>query len=306
MYQTILVPLDGTVFSERALPLATTIARATGSRLVLIRAAWAPQQPGMDAVESQQWAIREAQMYLESVAEGLKAQGAPVELSAPHALADVGILREIAVQRADLVVMASHRQPNRQHQIVGSIAQAVLSQSPVPTIVLRVEEHLHPSPRPHAPELIVPLDGSAFAETILPFAVDLAKALHWSLTLLRVLPVPGQPGFAPDRYLEEEAEAVSYLTDVAASLRKEGVRVKTEVKAGPPARTILEQCHLHDASMIAMATHGRTGVHELAFGSVTLAVLRESERPLLLIHPPRETAVQPATQAGLAELVPSR
>lgn len=306
MYQTILVPLDGTVFSERALPLASTIARATGSRLVLMRAAWAPQQPGMDTLESQQWAIREAHMYLESVAQGLKAQDLPVELSAPHALADVAILREIAVQGADLVVMASHRQPNRQHEIVGSIAQSVLSSSPVPVIVLRVEEHVHPSPRPHAPEILVPLDGSAFAETVLPFAVDLAQALHWSLTLLRVLPEPGQPGFVPERYLDEEAEAVSYLVNTASSLRKKGVKVRTDAKAGPPARTILEQCHLHDASMIAMATHGRTGQRQLAFGSVTLAVLRESDRPLLLIHPSEETPAQRTTEPGLAELMPSR
>ncbi len=305
MYQTILVPLDGTVFSERGLPLATTIAHATGARLVLMRAAWSPQQPGMDSLESQQWAVREAHMYLESVAQDLKTQGLTVELSAPHALADVGILREIVAQRADLVVMVSHRQPNRQHQIVGSIAQAVLSHSPVPVIALRVEEHLYPSPRPHAPEMIVPLDGSAFAETILPFALDLGRALHWSLTLLRVLPEPGQPGFVPDRYLEDEAEAVSYLADVAAGLRKEGVRVRTEVKCGPPGRTILEQCHLHDASLIAMATHGRTGVTAAAFGSVTLAVLRESERPLLLIHPVAEAAAPPAVQPELAELVPS-
>ena len=305
MYQTILVPLDGTVFSERALPLASTIARATGGRLVLMRAAWAPQQPGLDSQESQQWAIREAHMYLESVAQGLKEQGLAVELSAPHALADVGILREIAVHRADLVVMTSHRQANRQHEIVGSIAQAVLSNSPVPVIALRVEEHLHPSPRPHAPEILVTLDGSAFAETILPFALELARALHWSLTLLRVLPDPGQPGFAPDRYLEGEAEAVSYLTDVAATLRKGGVRVRTEVKCGPPARTILEQCHLHDASLIAIATHGRSGARAQPFGSVALAVLRESERPLLLIHPPQEAPAPRVTEPGLAELVPS-
>lgn len=309
MYRTILVPLDGTIFSERAIPLASTIARATDGRLILVRAAWAPDRPGLDPLESQQWAVREARTYLENVARELMAQGLRVETDVPFALADVGILREIAVRHADLVVMSSHRKPTRQHQIYGSVAEAILARSPAPVVVIRTEEHVHVSPKPASPELIVPLDGSTFAESALPFAVELAKALRWSITLMQAITEPTLRGMTANAYLEEEAEAVSYLAGIASRLRREGVQVKTAVKAGPAPQAILDVCQRQDASMIVMASHGRTGVREMMFGSVTMEIMRHTDTPLFLVRPMGLTERRPVKEEPereLAGLVPSR
>lgn len=286
MYRTILVPLDGSIFSERALPLATTLARATDATLVLVRAAWMPSTPALDPIDAQLRAVRESRAYLEAVADEVRAQGFKVESDVPFALADVGILREIERRQADLVVMASHRKPTPEQKVYGSVAQALLAKSPVPVVVMRVDETLaHPEVRSGGPEVLVPVDGSAFAEAALPYAAEAARALGWTLTLLRVLPDPNQPGIKPESYLEEEARAVSYLVQLAAPLRQMGLKVQTEIKTGPTSPTILAESEARHTGLIAMATHGRTGVQEMLFGSVTRDMLRNSQLPLLLVRP---------------------
>ena len=313
MYRRILVPLDGSIFSERALPLATTIARATDATIELVRAAWIPSLPALDPIDAQVRAVREARVYLEAVADELRAQGLKAEVSVPFALADAGILREIERSRADIVVMASHRKPTPEQKVYGSVAQAVLVKSPVPVIVMRVDETIaHAETRAGGPEILVPVDGSSFAEAAVPFAAQLAHALGWTLVLLRVLPDPTQSGIKPATYLEEEARAVSYLVELATPLRHTGLKIQTEIKTGPTSPTILRESETRHTGLIAMATHGLSGVQEMLFGSVTMDVLRNTQLPLMLVRPTQQ-AVRPsqATNLGikaedLADSIPSR
>ena len=313
MYRRILVPLDGSIFSERALPLATTIARATNASIELVRAAWMPSMPALDPIDAQVRAVREARSYLEAVADELRAQGFNAEVSVPFALADAGILREVERRQADIVVMASHRKPTPEQKVYGSVAQAVLAKSPVPVIVMRVDETIaHPEVKTGGPEILVPVDGSSFAEAAVPLAAELARALGWALILLRVLPDPHQSGVKPTMYLEEEARAVSYLVELATPLRQTGLKVQTEIRTGPTSPTILRESETRHTGLIAMATHGLSGVQEMLFGSVTRDVLRNTQLPLLLVRPAQMPAPPPqATQLGmkaedLVDNIPSR
>ncbi len=313
MYRKILVPLDGSIFSERALPLATTIARATDGTIELVRAAWMPSLPAQDPIDAQVRAVREARAYLEAVGDELRAQGLDAELSVPFALADAGILREIGRRQADVVIMASHRKPTPEQKVYGSVAQAVLAKSPVPVIVMRVDEAIaRPETKTGGPEILVPLDGSSFAEAAVPFAADLARALGWTLVLLRVLPDPNQSGIKPATYLEEEARAVSYLVELATPLRHTGLKVQTEIKTGSTSPTILRESETRHTGLIAMATHGLSGVQEMLFGSVTMDVLRNTQLPLMLVRPP-QMPPRPARAADLgmkaedlADSIPNR
>jgi nucleotide-binding universal stress UspA family protein len=148
---------------------------------------------------------------------------------------------------------------------------------------------------------IVPLDGSAVAETILPVLVDMAAPLDLEIVLLRVVqPTPPVVMEASRHVLIDDAatrqaEALDYLAPLAADLRDRGVRTLTRVRRGQPADEILAAQREEQADLIAMSTHGRSGLGRLVFGSVAEDVLRRASVPVLLL---RATAAEVARRAA--------
>jgi nucleotide-binding universal stress UspA family protein len=147
---------------------------------------------------------------------------------------------------------------------------------------------------------LVPLDGSVVAEGIIPFLLEIAGPLDMEVVLLRVLaPIP--PSVVEgSRYVEVEdlerrrAEAEEYLSSIAAELRAKGVRVTMMIRRGEPPEEILAGAREAGTDLIAMTTHGRSGLGRLLFGSVAEAVLRRSDIPVFLI---RQTEAQVAVRA---------
>ncbi len=144
-------------------------------------------------------------------------------------------------------------------------------------------------------QILIPLDGSALAEAILPYAVAVARATGSALTLLSVIPqtLVDDPIYAtfdlPDPEQEESrASRSDYLASVATRLKEEGLQVRTKVLAGNPATHIVSLAQ-QDASirLIAMASHGRSGIGRVFFGSVAAKVIEEVPMPLLLFRPPQ-------------------
>ena len=147
----------------------------------------------------------------------------------------------------------------------------------------------------------VPLDGSMVAEGIIPFMLEIAGPLDMEIVLLRVL-VPVPPTVIEgSRHIEVEdverrrAEAEAYLAPIAADLRTKGVRVRTLVRRGEPAAEIIAGAREAGSDLIAMTTHGRSGLGRLLFGSVAEAVLRHSDIPVFLM---RQTEAQVAARAA--------
>ena len=147
---------------------------------------------------------------------------------------------------------------------------------------------------------LIPLDGSMVAESILPFILEVAGPLDMEIALLRVLvPVPPMTVEGTQVVIEDagrlRAEAEEYLASIAAELRGKGVRVTTAVRRGEPVAEILAGAREADADLIAMTTHGRSGLSRLLFGSVAAAVLSYAEVPVFLM---RQTAAQVAARAA--------
>jgi len=147
---------------------------------------------------------------------------------------------------------------------------------------------------------LIPLDGSMVAESILPFILEVAGPLDMEVALLRVLvPVPPMTVEGTQVVIEDagrlRAEAEEYLASIAAELRAKGVRVTTAVRRGEPVAEILAGTREADADLIAMTTHGRSGLSRLLFGSVAAAVLSHAEVPVFLM---RQTAAQVAARAA--------
>ena len=137
---------------------------------------------------------------------------------------------------------------------------------------------------------VVALDGSPVAEAIIPFIVQIAGPLDLEVVLVRVnRPVPPEIIEGSRHVIVETAEtsrldAEEYLAPVAVELRKQGVRARTQVRRGEPAEEIVLAARESGADLIAMTTHGRSGLGRLLFGSVAEAVLRESRLPVFLMR----------------------
>jgi nucleotide-binding universal stress UspA family protein len=148
--------------------------------------------------------------------------------------------------------------------------------------------------------LVVPLDGSALAERALPYALALAKAREGRLILMRAGMAPA-PRTLDGAELESDqaqamAEAETYLLTMAEKLRDQVASVDCVVQYGRPAGQILETAARHEADVIVMATHGRTGLAHLLYGSVTEAVLAETTLPVFVVYA-QPSAASPAAFA---------
>jgi nucleotide-binding universal stress UspA family protein len=139
--------------------------------------------------------------------------------------------------------------------------------------------------------VLVALDGSPSAEAVLRFLLEIAGPLDMTVLLLRVLePVPPVVIEGVRHMIEDVAsrrrDAEEYLAPIAAALRSRGIDVAWQVRRGRAAEQILAAATESGAHLVAMATHGRTGLGRLLFGSVAEAVLRQAPVPVFMIRQP--------------------
>lgn len=150
---------------------------------------------------------------------------------------------------------------------------------------------------------LVPLDGSPLAEAVIPFLTEIAGPLDMSIVLLRVLE-PLAPGLVEGMRQTlinvgemRVHEAKEYLESVAATVRARGIDVSHQVRSGHPDVQIVEAAREMSADLIAMSTHGRSGLGRLLFGSVAEQVLRHADVPVFMMR--QATGRAPADAAGV-------
>jgi len=139
--------------------------------------------------------------------------------------------------------------------------------------------------------VLVPLDGSEAAETILPFVEQVAGPLDVEVVLLRVIEPPSASEviasaglMSPDVWRMKELEAKQYLAGVERRLVQKGLGVERRLQIGQPGHEILATVAEAGADLIAMTTHGHSGIARFLFGSVAEAVLRASPVPVLMFR----------------------
>jgi nucleotide-binding universal stress UspA family protein len=145
-------------------------------------------------------------------------------------------------------------------------------------------------------KILVPLDGSSRAEAILPHVEELAKCLRSQVILLCVFRpdismVEGfghNPEFYETIYTRCRDEYQTYLNTVEKKLLMKGLQVRSLVEEGEVTELILAVARREDVDLLAMSSHGRTGLARVIFGSVAASVLHKVDRPLLIIRSDRE------------------
>lgn len=303
MPKTILVPLDGSPLAERALPYAETIARQMHAPLLLVRMLALPTSAAALAMPTGDF-LPEAEAYLETQAARLIAHGISTDTRVLYADAAEGILQEAESQGADLIVMATHGRTGLGRLVFGSVAEQILRRTKTPLLLVRAwEDGVPPPPIAAHPRVLVPLDGSPFAEEALPVAVRLAMALGGALVLLHavspietvIAPELGYPAW-PESPETRLAAGREYLHNLVARSATGGCQVHFDVRLDVPTLAITEAARDHEAALVVMATHGRGALGRLALGGVAYATLTHTRVPLLLVRPQR-LAHDPAAAA---------
>jgi nucleotide-binding universal stress UspA family protein len=299
MFRKFVVPLDGSELAERALPYAVRLARAGLGRIILVRVALAPPPMNIDGANwerEQREAIDAAERYVGALAARLADQ-VPVETVVPYGRPAAQILDQVRLLEADCVVMATHGRTGRAHLLYGSVAETVLAESAVPVFLVhaRPGQPAEAAFDPKASRLLVPLDGSTFAEVAVELAFDFLGPAG-ELLLVSVAQAPDHI-LQDERgrvlaYLDQEVEdrtreAHTYLEDAARRLRLKDcdIHVSVDVRIGEPDEGIITAATERVADLIVMATHGRTGIRRITMGSVAGNVLRKGNTPLLLVRP---------------------
>lgn len=316
MQSKILVPLDGSPLAETVLPRAAAMAHATSSVLLLTRVSApsvvAPPTPWaiptrLVGYENTLQDMDLARDYLTDAALRLKQVGVPVEttgLDGDPATAIVAYAEEHP--EVTMVAMATHGRSGLSRWVLGSVAEKVLHAAPVPLLLVRPNGPLDPAaPLPAIRTILVPLDGSIFAEQALESAFGIARATGAALLLVSALPVPDDmaatdsgmtPAPVPAEYQAEVEQLTGYLEKQAQRLRQAGITVETQIVNGRPADAILRAGAEAPADLVVMATHGRSGLQRLWLGSVAMKVVQGATLPVLLVRA-REAATPEAPPA---------
>lgn len=283
MFSPILVPLDGSALAERALEPALTLARENHAELLLTRVAVAtqilvPAEPGYGVLypdQSLAEAHKEADQYLRALEAAYADEEPPTRVQVREG--DVaGALVDAALEaHAGLIVMSSHGYSGVRRWVLGSVAERVLHAAPCPVWVVR-----GPTPPRH---VLITLDGSPLAEKVLPPAMAVARAFGAEVSLLRVVPeitskeIQALNDFERGlglRFADETREAAGdYLALVADRFEAPDLKVHTAVRFGPAADAILDHAERHEIDLVAMTTHGHTGLRRWIYGSVMQKVL---------------------------------
>ncbi|MGA2065397.1 MAG: universal stress protein [Thermoguttaceae bacterium] len=303
MYHSILVPLDGSPFAEQALPLALSIANRARARLEVMlvhvlymfqqpECSWLPFDPTEDAI----FKSRE-QAYLDAIVKRLrKTASVPVTSALASGTIEDGILERARTEPADLIVMTTHGRSPLKRFWLGSVALDVVLNAPVPVLLVRPQQASADSgPEPTLRRILVPLDGSKFAEGVLEPTVALGSLMDAEYTLVRAV----EPGLLPDgfrvvaelsateqpRLEKRKAEAQAYLDGVAGFWRSEALRIQTQVVVGTSAAAVLGVARDKKSELIAIAIHGRGAFKRLLLGSVAGKIVRGTSTPVLVYRP---------------------
>jgi nucleotide-binding universal stress UspA family protein len=273
----VLVPLDGSELAEAILPLLGSSEHPWGSEVLLVRSL-TPESPARPTAEG------EAGAYLAAQAQMLERAGLRVRCEVWHGDPSQMIVNAAVRGRVDLIAMTTHGWRGLDRLRFGSVAESVVRRARVPVLLVRGRLRW-PADRP--PRILVPLDGSEQSAAILALVAPLRQRLHAGVELLHVVEAlppaayPEIPLSLPDTG-PGRAAARDYLGRVAARLAANGPEVECTVLEGPAAPTIVRRTSDSGADLVAMTTHGRSGVARLLVGSVAEQVLRAAEVPILL------------------------
>lgn len=296
MFKKILVPLDGSETAEAILPFAQEVAKTCDAELILVTAV---QQVGVwDAALTLQVMEKEEETAIQYLTDIVARLGGKTRSLVVPGDAAEAILSTADKENADLLAISTHGRSGIRRFLFGSVATKLLEAAEVPVLFLRPKEGEDKgAPGPVVRKILVPLDGSDVALSIMPTVEQFAKTMGATLVLYHaVAPVVAYPGFEaaaiPDLNTitdELQKQASEILSRVAAKAKANGVEATTLITLDSAVDGVLRAGDDVKADLIAIGTHGRGGLGRMVLGSVADGVVRRSaDIPCLVIRSKEE------------------
>ncbi len=300
MHSKILVPLDGSKTAEKVLPYARYLAGKFKVPVELLAVVDIADIASHMASEKARFldtiiedGVRHCTSYLRGVATTFS--DSHITCTVEKGKAEEAIIEKGAADKTMLITMATHGRSGLNRFLLGSVAEKVLRGTGNPLLLIRASEEAKSEGEATLKSIVVPLDGSELAESVLPTVADMAKALNLEVELFRAYRIPynayaGDEGFYAGNLEELLAsvrdEAREYLDKKAADLRRLGVaKVLCVTKEGFAGDEIISLGRTTPDNLIAMCSHGRSGVKRWVLGSIAETVVRHSDDPVLVLRP---------------------
>lgn len=298
MFSKLLIPLDGSKTAEKVLPFARILAATLKLPIELLEV--------VDIAAATAHIAADKARYLDKIiTEGENASREHLaEIAATFAGLQVAcqVLRgrpaDLIIERAEadkgtLIAMATHGRSGINRWMMGSVAEKVLRGTRVPLFLVRAGDEASADRGFAIKSILVPLDGSELAESALPTVREVANKLDVEIVLCRAYELAATAYYGSEAYLpkyddmlrELKQEVEDYLTKKAQGLKDSGVaKVSWVALEGSGADEIVRYANAHPDVLVAMCTHGRSGVSRWTLGSVTEKVVRHSDEPVLVLH----------------------
>ena len=292
MYERILVPLDGSKLAEASLPYAEKLARKLGSQTTLISVL----QFGSESDEDQYHHLQ--QFYIQEMAKTMKQKAIKVKSVIVTGDPAEQIVDYADKKNIDLIIMGTRGRSQLTRWILGSVADKVVSATSCPVALISSKDtEAGVRERKILRKALVILDGTAQGEVIIPYIEELASKLNMEVTLLQLVeqvlvyfegasdlnyvPVSKKEGNS------RSAKARRYLKKLASTLEDKGITVKVKVATkGKSGETITKVASKIDADLLAVATHGHSGISRWFLGSVRDDIVNIGNILVLLVSAP--------------------
>ncbi|MFC1865583.1 universal stress protein [Chloroflexota bacterium] len=301
-FNKILLPLDGSDFSEIASSYAPDLVKIQGVELTLIRVLVSESRRSLEeelAYLGKQVKTINAAMGMQTESGALKPK-INKELVIGHPVSE--IFSYVQNKNIDLVIMATHGRSGIANLIMDSVAKKVVRASEVPVLLIKTHKgEIKAADRDTdiTRKVLIPLDGTKLNESVIPLIQAFISQFGDKRSEIILLSVY-EPSSIQSSHSVVTSEAVQaagvdsfkrrrevnqYLSELAGQVRNDGFNISTKLITGNPTEKIIEQARKNGVSLIAMATHGRSGITKMVYGGVAEAVIRSSRIPILVIRP---------------------
>ncbi|MFW5956511.1 MAG: universal stress protein [Halorhabdus sp.] len=286
MYDSILVPTDGSTAAEKAAETALALAKRFDASIHAINVTELDDVPAHVESEATEELTQLGEETVATIADqateaGVATTTQVIETTEPTHQA---IIEYATGHGVDLIVMGTHGRTGFNRLVLGSVTERTLRLSPIPVLTVHEETNLDPD----FETVLVPTDGSDAAGVAADHGIKFAAATDAAMHVVHVVDLTtgfGESGSVEILAALKEASqrAVDDIIDRAdeADLRS----VEASVLSGMPVRGLLDYVDERDIDLIVMGTHGRTGLDRYLLGSVTEKIVRLADVPVLTVAP---------------------
>ena len=302
MFDTMLVPLDGSQLADSVLPHVVAFARAFNAEVTLLRVLEKNQaSTSAQLFDLLNWQINKtrATVSLETIKDRIEESGLEVQTTVMEGLVAEGVTEYAQNQHMQLIVLSSHGHKGLTQWGVSSMTQKIILSAQTSLLIVRAHQYgVHfdkLSEKLFYQRILIPLDGSQRAENVLPIITQLAQFHKSQIHLAQVVQTPEMARQMPPApedielsnrlVIRNQEEAERHLEQIKSRSNLEGIAVQTHLITSENAAVALHQLEEQEQiDMVVLSAHGYSGNHQWPYGSMVNNFILYGKAPLLIVQ----------------------